>query len=217
MKAMKEIFSYRAQYIAPADLKYDFPKNGSPEIAFVGRSNVGKSSLIENLLGNKGLLRISKEPGCTKILNFFALTKKEGADPAVYLVDMPGYGFAKVSQTQQKEWLKIMKTYLVTRDQLLLRRVFVLLDGRRGIQQADFDTMQHLDSAMIPYQVIFTKRDLVSDQELYNHLQNLFTFMKTVKNSTFLPIVHTVSSTTGEGMDALKLAITEISQRIEID
>eukprot|EP01031_Cornospumella_fuschlensis_P036937 gene36937-44811_t len=210
----KKIFSLNPTYIPPSYFNHQLPNTGRPEIAFVGRSNVGKSSLVEALLGTKGLLRISKEPGCTTTLNYYALAKGADLDShACYLIDMPGYGFAKVAKQQQKQWLEIVNSYLLNRDQLLLRRVFVLIDSRRGVQLQDVEMMEMLNQTHIPYQVVLTKRDLVSDKELTEKLFELFCVISRKKNNTCLPLVHVVSAQKSLGLDDLRLSIAEIVSR----
>eukprot|EP01039_Chlorochromonas_danica_P009406 gene9406-10389_t len=205
-----EMFNLHARYVSPIDLNYQLPSARITEIAFIGRSNVGKSSLIEALLGNQGLVRISKTPGCTRMMNFFALAKGPAKEPAVYFVDMPGYGFAKVAKAQRNDWEKVFQSYIQERDQIVLKRVMVLIDVRRGLQQVDVDFMLTLDAAALPYQVIFTKADLVSETEMHVQLNLLFCMMRRMKRSALYPFVHVVSSKTGEGMEDLKLGLAEI-------
>ncbi|RYH15742.1 YihA family ribosome biogenesis GTP-binding protein [archaeon] len=207
----KKIFSLNPTYIPPSYFNHQLPSAGRPEVAFVGRSNVGKSSLVEALLGTKGLLRISKEPGCTTTLNYYALAKGSALDDhACYLIDMPGYGFAKIAKQQQKKWLEIVNSYLMNRDQLLLRRVFVLIDSRRGVQMQDVEMMEMLNHAHIPYQVVLTKKDLVSDKEIKEKLFELFCVISRKKNNSCLPLVHVVSALKGLGLEDLRLSIVEI-------
>lgn len=132
--------------LPPADL---------PEIAFAGRSNVGKSSLLNALTGRKGLARASNTPGRTRELNFFRLGGDTG--PALYLADLPGYGFAKVSKSQVAEWTRLMKTYLRGRPNL--RRVCLLVDSRHGIKNSDREMMAMLDEAAVSYVIVLTKAD----------------------------------------------------------
>lgn len=205
-----EMFNLHARYVSPIDLNYKLPSARITEIAFIGRSNVGKSSLIESLLGNQGLVRISKTPGCTRMMNFFALSKGPGKEPVLYFVDMPGYGFAKVAKAQRNEWETVFRSYIQERDQIVLRRVMVLVDVRRGLQQVDVDFMLTLDAAALPYQVVFTKADLVSETEMHVQLNMLFCVMRRMKRSSLFPFVHVVSAKTGDGMDDLKLGLAEI-------
>lgn len=128
--ARKKLFEQASlHYISPKDFNFQLPKGGRAEVCFIGRSNVGKSSLIEAISGNAGIAKVSKTPGCTKTLNFFAFVPHRfRAVPNItidhhraYLVDMPGYGYAKVSREEQERWMKVMNDYLLTRDQTVLR------------------------------------------------------------------------------------------------
>jgi GTP-binding protein len=132
-----------------------------PEIAFYGRSNVGKSSLLNALVGRKKLARTSKTPGRTQQINFFELDKK------CFLVDLPGYGYAKVSRSNQKEWEKLIYFYLMNRSTLKL--VVLLIDARHGIKPNDKEIMQFLDRIGVLYQLVLTKSDKVKKTEL-NHI-----------------------------------------------
>jgi GTP-binding protein len=129
------------------------PKDGRAEVAFAGRSNVGKSSLINALTGRTSLARVSVTPGRTRELNFFAL----GKDGVAYLVDMPGYGYARASKAQVKAWTRLIGDYLKGRREL--KRVFLLIDARHGIKPNDKETMKLLDEAAVSYQVL-TKADV---------------------------------------------------------
>ncbi len=128
-----------------------------PEIAFAGRSNVGKSTLVNALTGRKTLARTSNTPGRTQQLNFFTLNE------AAQLVDLPGYGYAKVSKSQVKDWTKLVLSYLQGRASL--RRVMLLIDGRRGIMDTDRDVMKMLDVAAVSYQVVLTKCDKLKTED----------------------------------------------------
>src|SRR5581483_8689706 len=138
----------------------DLPKDGRPEIAFAGRSNVGKSSLINALTGRGSLARVSVTPGRTRELNFFSL----GKDGLLYLVDMPGYGYAKAAKSQVKGWTRLIHDYLRGRREL--KRVFLLVDARHGIKPNDRETMALLDEAAVSYQVVLTKADKPKASEL---------------------------------------------------
>lgn len=121
-KVSKSLFGSTMKYIPPSEFGYKLPNDGAPEFAFVGRSNVGKSSLVDCLLGNHKIVKISKEPGCTKSINYFAALKtRDGSNHLAYFVDLPGYGFAKTSKDEQVKWSKIIQSYLTTRDQTVLR------------------------------------------------------------------------------------------------
>ncbi len=129
-----------------------------PEVAFVGRSNVGKSSLVNALTGRKTLAKTSNTPGRTQQLNFFNL------GDLLYLVDLPGYGYAKVSKSLSKDWNKLIRNYL--RGRVNLRCVFVLVDARHGLKDSDRDIMKLLDESAVPYRIIFTKADKQKNETL---------------------------------------------------
>jgi GTP-binding protein len=129
------------------------PNDGKPEIAFAGRSNVGKSSLINALTGQKSLARVSVTPGRTRELNFFTL----GKDDAFYLVDMPGYGYARAPKAEVKGWTRLIQDYLKGRREL--KRVFLLIDARHGLKVSDREIMTLMDEAAVSYQGVLTKAD----------------------------------------------------------
>ncbi len=135
----------------------DLQQLAMPEIAFCGRSNVGKSSLLNAILGQKSLARISKTPGRTRELNFFNLGDR------LILVDMPGYGYARVPESERRNWDKFFPEYLSTRDRLL--RVFLLIDARHGIKHSDNQMMDLLDQTETAYQLVFTKSDEILHQD----------------------------------------------------
>lgn len=209
----KSIFSAKPKYVSPAEFKHDLPRAGVPEVAFIGRSNVGKSSLISGLLGQKKLVKVSKEPGCTKSINFYTFTKGEALDQhMLYLVDLPGYGFAKISQEEKRKWADIIKNYISSRHQDVLRRVFILVDARHGIKDSDVDMMNQLTQAAVPHQIILTKTDLVtSPQALQQSLESAFTAVMSKQGLTCMPFIHTVSAVSSYGIQSLKLGLAEIS------
>lgn len=134
------------------------PEPELDEVAFAGRSNVGKSSLINALFNQKKLAKTSATPGRTQQLNFFDFDNK------LYLVDLPGYGYAKAPENLVKQWQQMLKTYLRGRPNL--RRVFLMIDSRHGLKKDDLDIMKMLDECAVAYQIILTKIDKISAQEL---------------------------------------------------
>lgn len=120
----KSLFSLHPSYVHPEEMDYNLPTQGKPEFAFVGRSNVGKSSLIDSLMGNRKIVRVSKEPGCTRSINYYGLSKeKDSKKYAAYFVDLPGYGFAKKSKEEQQKWTQMIHDYISNRNQSVLRFV----------------------------------------------------------------------------------------------
>ena len=145
------------------------PKADMPEYAFIGRSNVGKSSLINLITNKKQLAKISGKPGKTQLINHFLINKEW------YLVDLPGYGYATVSKTQKQEFQKIIFSYLENRENLMC--LFVLLDCRHKPQQIDLDFMKWLGEKQIPFLMIFTKIDKLGKTELKKNIENYKTEM----------------------------------------
>jgi GTP-binding protein len=135
----------------------DFPKGKQPEVAFAGKSNVGKSSMMNTLLGRKGLVKTSSTPGKTQTLNFFVV---RGDKAEVRFVDLPGYGYAKVPERVRRSWGKMIDTYLETREQL--RGVVVILDVRRGVGEMDLQLLDWLAAKEIEFVVVVTKGDKLS-------------------------------------------------------
>lgn len=136
------------------------PPADRPEYAFIGRSNVGKSSLINMLCGKKNLAKVSGTPGKTQLINHYEIESKDKAEPHIskwYLVDLPGYGYAKVAQKKREVWSKMIRDYLLQRKNLL--QVFVLIDSRHTPQKIDLEFIQNLGHAQIPFTLIFTKAD----------------------------------------------------------
>jgi len=156
-EADKKVKSQAEFVLSVADLR-QLPGDELPEIAFAGRSNVGKSSIINALTAQSGLAKTSNTPGRTQMLNFFCLGGK------LYLVDFPGYGFAKAPEAQVKQWQKMIFAYLQGRASL--KRVFLLIDSRHGIKKVDSDIMDLLDKAAVTYQIVLTKIDKISATEL---------------------------------------------------
>jgi GTP-binding protein len=153
MISPKELFSAECQFIAGAASPEQIPNYFIPEVAFAGRSNVGKSSLINALVRQKDCARVSKFPGRTQQINFFSLQNK------ISLVDLPGYGYAAISKKMRKTWDDLILNYLIERPNL--KRIFLLIDSRHGIKKNDEEIMNILDDCAVVYQIILTKIDKV--------------------------------------------------------
>ena len=191
----------------------DLPRDGRAEVAFAGRSNVGKSSLINALTGRTSLARVSVTPGRTRELNFFVLgpshllgegDKRGGA---LYLVDMPGYGYARASKAQVKGWTRLIGDYLKGRREL--KRVFLLVDARHGIKPNDTDTMKLLDEAAVSYQVVLTKADKPKASELATVEAKVASDL--AKHPAAYPQILTSSARTGAGIKELRAAIASLA------
>jgi len=166
-EAGRKLFAQPCDFIWAADKIDGLPPMASLEIAFAGRSNVGKSSLLNALTGRKALARTSNTPGRTQQLNFFNLGPDIEA-PRLRLVDMPGYGYAAVSKEKIANWTRLMKEFL--RGRASLARVFVLIDGRHGVKDVDGDMLKLLDSSGVSYQIVLTKRDEVKLSQIESRI-----------------------------------------------
>jgi GTP-binding protein len=175
-----------------SDIKKCPPPN-KPEYAFIGRSNVGKSSLINRLTNKKALAKISGKPGKTRLINHFLINKEW------YLVDLPGYGYAEVPKKERLKWEQMIKRYILQRENLYC--LFVLIDARHEAQKVDLDFMEWLGISQIPFSIIFTKIDKLNPAELETNLRNyeekLFETWET------LPVYFVTSAETGEGSKEL--------------
>jgi len=179
------------------------PESDRPEIAFAGRSNVGKSSLINAVLNRKGLARASAEPGKTRELNYFDV-----GDGKFWLVDLPGFGYAKVSKVQAQKWMQLTRRYL--RGRVNLRRVFLLVDSRRGLMDTDLETMAMLDTAAVNYQIVLTKSDKIKASELEATRSKIEAILK--KHPAAHPLPRVTSSEKGYGIPELRAEIGMLAQ-----
>ena len=151
IEAARKLFAGPCDFVSGAASIESLPPATRPEIAFAGRSNVGKSSLVNALTGRRTLARVSAKPGHTRQVNFFDLAGR------LLLVDLPGYGFAQVSRSMKETWQDLASAYL--RGRPTLKRVCLLIDSRHGVKDSDRETMRNLDSAAVSYQLILTKVD----------------------------------------------------------
>lgn len=177
-----------AKYLISSPDVESCPPAEMPEYAFIGRSNVGKSSLINMLCNHQKLAKTSSSPGKTQMINHFLIKSapdnaKNNISHEWYLVDLPGYGFAKVSQSQRKSWAKMIENYLVKRENLI--NVFVLIDSRHQPQKIDIEFVNHLAKLQIPLSLIFTKADKTTQKEANNNAKAFL--MELRKTWQFLP------------------------------
>jgi GTP-binding protein len=177
------------------------PSADKPEYAFIGRSNVGKSSLINMLTGNKKLAKTSSQPGKTQLINHFLIDKRW------YLVDLPGYGYAKVLRTQRRKWLSFIREYMQTRENLYC--VMVLIDSRIEPQASDIEFMSWLGQNSIPFVMVFTKTDKLGQGQLDKKLAAYRKEM--LKSWEELPQIFVTSSETGRGKEELISFIESIN------
>jgi len=177
------------------------PDTHVPEVAFAGRSNVGKSSLINALTGRKQLARASTEPGRTRELNFFDMHGR------LRIVDLPGYGFAKAPKEVAARWTRLTQNYL--RGRVNLKRVFLLIDSRHGIKPSDGAIMKVLDSAAVVYQIVLTKTDKLKPSEAQKRLEE--TTLKVAKRPAAFPVISATSSAKRDGLDELRGEISTLA------
>jgi GTP-binding protein len=198
-KEAARLFSGRVEFLLSAPRLDHLPEPDAPEVAFCGRSNVGKSSLLNALTGRKAIARTSVTPGRTQELNFF-----EVGEPTQFrLVDMPGYGFAKAPVKVVERWRQLVRTYL--RGRAVLKRTLVLIDSRHGIKPVDAEMMTMLDEAAVGYRLVLTKADKVKASELAAVLAAIEAEAR--KHAAAFPVVHATSAEKGMGIAQLRAAV----------
>ena len=201
IEAGRLLFAGQCDFIAAAQNLPALPPISLPEIAFAGRSNVGKSSLVNALTGRTTLARTSQTPGRTRQLIFFSLANR------LQLVDLPGYGYAKAAKTDIKAWTKLTRKFLVGRQSL--QRMLLLIDSRRGIGPADKEMMKLMDEAAVSWAVVLTKTDKLKPaqaQQIYNKTQQDIS-----RHVAAFPHVWTTSSQTGAGIAELRAHLASLS------
>jgi len=202
-EAARKLFAGPVEFLKSAPKLEFLPEQDVPEIAFAGRSNVGKSSLLNALTNRNALARTSNTPGRTQELNFFNL----GSPLRLRLVDMPGYGFAEAPRELVGRWKRLVTNYL--RGRAALKRALVLVDSRHGLKQVDREMMGMLDEAAVSYNLVLTKADKVKPSALGVLYEA--TAAEAAKHPAAHPSIFTTSSETGSGIAELRTAILEVA------
>jgi GTP-binding protein len=200
IEAGRALFRNEWDFVSAASSLESLPKMFGIEIAFAGRSNVGKSSLINALTGRKTLVRVSHTPGRTQELIFFS------GDPVLRLVDMPGYGYAEAPRQKVEAWTHLIHDYLRGRANLM--RVYVLIDARHGLKTTDAPSLDVLGKAAVSHQVVLTKADQVKPSELAERIEETRAALK--KRPAAFPDVIATSSRSGQGIPELRAAIARL-------
>ena len=200
-EAGRLLFAKECTFVAGSERLEGLPPFTLPEVAFAGRSNVGKSSLLNALTNRSALARVSNTPGRTRQLNFFDL------DNRLLLVDMPGYGYAEASKADIKRWEKLIDAYLSGRP--TLARVMVLVDARHGLKAGDRDLMKRLDERAVSYQVVLTKGDQPKASDLQATAAKVATEL--AKHPAAHPDIVVTSSATGAGMPELRARLAKLA------
>lgn len=194
-----------AQFVVSSPNYRKCPQDGRPEYAFIGRSNVGKSSLINMLTGVKGLAKTSGRPGKTQLINHFLINNEW------YLVDLPGYGYARTSRSSREAWDKMMRDYFLHREQLT--NTYVLVDSRVEPQRLDLEFIGFLGSNGVPLSIVFTKTDKEKQREV---MANIKAFKQALSEQwEELPPMVLTSSLTGYGREALLEQIEQINEMLK--
>jgi GTP-binding protein len=194
------LFSKETSFVKGVVDMPGLPDPDKIEVCFAGRSNVGKSSLINALTGRKGLARASNTPGRTQEINFFSIPDNH------YLVDLPGYGYANAPIKVVEKWQNLLKRYLAGRQSL--RRAFVLVDGRHGVKKVDTEIMSMLDNSAVTFQVVLTKLDKVKEKDQENIMEQVRTSLQ--KHPAAFPEIILTSSEKGLGIQTLRSVIATL-------
>jgi GTP-binding protein len=192
-----QLFRQPSEFVKGVVNVAGLPDDNLPEVAFAGRSNVGKSSLLNALLGRQGLARTSNTPGRTRELNYFRVGE------ALYVVDMPGYGYARASKTLVRDWNHLIRDYLRGRTQL--KRVFLLIDSRHGVKANDKETMELMDKSAMSYQLVLTKTDKLKAREVEAVIAA--TAEQVAKHGAAYPEIVVTSAEKKQGIDELRQAV----------
>ena len=201
-EAARKLFAGPCDFIWGATTAQDLPPERLNEVAFVGRSNAGKSSLINALTGRKSLARVSQTPGATRQINFFNLADR------LILVDLPGYGFAKRSKSEAQQWQDMIFSYL--RRRARLRRVALLIDARRGVMESDREVMALLDRTAVSYGLVLTKADELKMGERAKALDQAAA--EAVRHTAALADVQLTSAQAGDGIATLRTHLAALAQ-----
>ena len=201
IEAARRLFAGPCEFVAGAASLDSLPEIALPEVAFAGRSNVGKSSLVNALTGRSTLARTSSKPGHTRQINFFDLAQR------LYLVDLPGYGFAQVSRSMKETWQDLASAYL--RGRPTLKRVCLLIDSRHGVKESDRETMKNLDSAAVSYQLVLTKTDYLKKADIPRAITAAEAVAR--KHGAAHPEILPTSSETGFGIAELRAEIAGVA------
>jgi GTP-binding protein len=202
LEAGRLLFAQECGFVNGSTHLTTIPPVGLPEIAFAGRSNVGKSSLVNALTGRKTLARASNTPGRTQQINFFDLGGR------LMLVDLPGYGYAEAPKTEIARWTDLVNTYLKGRPSL--KRVCLLIDSRHGVKPVDEPVMTMLDKAAVGYQIVLTKTDKLTGPQLQRCLAE--TAKTVARHVAAHPILHAASAVSGTGIAELRAELTRMAE-----
>jgi GTP-binding protein len=207
--AASALFDRRWTFLRGISNLTQLPPEGPPEIAFAGRSNVGKSSLINAVLKQQGLARTSNTPGRTQELNIFVPETEALAQqtPPIAVIDMPGYGYAEAPKQLVAGWTKLVFDYL--RGRVTLKRVFVLIDSRHGLKANDLEVLDMLDKAAVSYQIVLTKTDKIKPPAVTKLLDATAEAIR--KRAAAYPVIHATSSEKSEGIAALQNEIAALA------